>query len=247
MSPEEALPPECRSARVQLLEPRDGPARGLAVALASWNDETFAARTRILTPAVEAGVACLLLENPFYGGRRRVGQRGTQIGCVSDFVIMGRAVVREAHALMEWAHEAGYARVGVVGYSMGGQMSAMAAALAPRPAHVVAMAPSVTAASVFLDGPLQKDVRWDALGADGRSRLRAILSSLSVLALPPVADPARATLVATRHDAIVPPRDAVAIAEHWRIAPRWLADGHVSAIAFRSHALAQAVIDTFSR
>lgn len=246
-SPEAALPVECRVARVCLLRPRKTVARSLAVVLASWTDEGFVARRRIFTRAVEAGVACLFLENPFYGGRRRIGQRGACLRAVSDIVWMGRAAVRESHALLAWAKSEGYARTGVVGYSMGGQMAAMSAALAPWPVHVVAMAPAATAASVFLDGPLRRDVAWEALGEGGEARLRAILTSLSVLALPPVANPTWATLVGTRHDAIVPPEDAVAIARHWRTGVRWLDDGHVSAIALRSHALAQAVVDTFSR
>ncbi len=246
-SPEALLPRESRIARVRMLAPRTGTASALAVALASWNDETFVARERMLAPVAERGIACLLLENPFYGARRRVGQAGARLGSVSDFVLMGRSAVREAHALMAWGRAEGFDRVGVVGYSMGGQMTAMTAALAPWPVHAVAMAPAVTAASVFLDGPLRRDVAEDALGPGGMARLRAVFSSLSVLALPPVKAPELATLVATRHDAIVPPEDAIAIARHWRIAPRWLDDGHVSAIALRSRALAQAIVDTFTR
>ncbi|HEY8431364.1 MAG TPA: alpha/beta hydrolase family protein, partial [Sandaracinaceae bacterium] len=109
-SPEERLPLESRTARVRLLSPRGGRAGALAVSLASWNDELFAARQRMLAPAVRAGVACLLLENAFYGSRRRVGQRGSRIASVSDFVLMGRATVRESHALVAWARAEGYPR-----------------------------------------------------------------------------------------------------------------------------------------
>lgn len=246
-SPEEKLPLEGRTARVRLLAPRAERAHALAVCLAAWNDEGFAARQRLLAPAASAGIACLLLENAFYGGRRRVGQRGSRLATVSDFVVMGRATVREAHALAAWARAEGYARVGVAGYSMGGQMAAMSAALAPWPVHVVAMAPAVTPASVFLQGPLRRDVAWRALGDRGEERLARVLTSLSVVGLPPVAAPELATLVGTRHDAIVPPDDVMAIAQHWRVSPRWLDDGHVSAIALRARALAQAVVDTFAR
>lgn len=246
-SPEELLPLESQKARVRVLSPRTGRAGALAVALAAWNDEGWEARRRMLGAAVREGVAVVLLENAFYGARRRVGQRGSRVSSVSDFVVMGRATVRESHALLAWARAEGYERVGVVGYSMGGQMAAMSAALAPWPVHVVAMAPAVTPASVFLDGPLRRDVAWAALGEQAVPRLRRVLTSLSVLGLPPVAAPHLATLVGTRHDAIVPPEDAIAIARHWRIAPRWLEDGHVSAIALRPRALAQAVVDTFAR
>lgn len=246
-SPEEGLPLECRTARVALVRPRRREPHALAIVFASWTDETFLARRRLFLPAVEQGIACLLLENPYYGARRRVGQRGACLRTVSDIVWMGRAAVRESHALLAWGRAQGYRRVGLVGYSMGGQMAAMSAALSPWPVHVVAMAPAVTAASVFVKGPLRRDVAWNALGEGGEARLGAILSSLSVLALPPVAKPEWATVVGTRRDRIVPPDDALAIARHWGTWVRWLDDGHVSAIALRSHALAQAVVDTFCR
>lgn len=247
-SPELGLPDECRRARVRLLTGRERRAAALVVVLASWNDQDFRARQRLLVPAVERGeLDALLLENAFYGQRRRAGQEGARIAHVSDFLRMGRATVREAHALLAWGRAQGYARVGVVGYSMGGQMAAMTAALAPWPVHVVAMAPAATPVSVFLDGPLRRDVAWDALGPEGASRLRQVLSGLSVLSLPPVKEPAWATLVGTRHDAIVPPEDVVAIGRHWGVSPRWLDDGHVSALALRVWGLRQAIVDTLAR
>ena len=53
-------------------------------------------------------------------------------------------------------------------------------------------------------------------------------------------------LVGTRRDAIVPPHDTVAIARYWGVHPRWIDDGHVSAVIFRPHAMSQAVIDVFA-
>jgi dienelactone hydrolase len=229
-----------------LLTPRVGEPRAFAVALAAWGDEAFEARRRLVAPAVEHGVAVMLLENAFYGTRRRIGQRGPRLRFVSDFVSMGRATVAEARGLLAWGRAHVAADVGVVGYSMGGQMAAMTASLAPWPVRVVPMAPSASPASVFLEGPLGRDLRWDVLGAGAPRRLRAVMEGLSVLALPAPHDPSRAKLVGTRGDAIVPPRDVDAIARHWGVHPRWLEDGHVSAIALRRRALAQAVIDAFA-
>ncbi len=246
-TPEEMLPIESRVARVRWLKPREGEPRAMAVAMAAWGDEGFAARQRLFADAVRAGISIMLLENPFYGERRRVGQRGARLSTVSDFLLMGRAAVRESHGLIAWARAQGIERVGVVGYSMGGQMAAISAALAPWPLHVVAIATAASPASVFLEGPLERDVAWSALGEGGRARLHKILTSISVLSMPPIRDRDHATLVGTRNDLIVPPRDVAAIARHWRVSPRWLEDGHVSAIALRSHAISQAVVDTFAR
>ena len=154
--------------------------------------------------------------------------------------------MREGHALLRWAREAGYPRVGVVGFSMGGQMAAMTGALCPDPVRIVTIAASTSPATVFLDGPLRRDVAWPHLGADAPARMREVMEALSILSLPPPVDPSLARVIGTRHDEIVRPGDAGAIARHWGVHPRWLDDGHVSAIALRPHALAQAVIDAFA-
>lgn len=243
---EPGLPDESRIARVRLLTPRSGSTGALAIALAAWGDEGFDARRRVYGPVLAQGISLLCVENPLYGGRRRIGQRGAELRTVSDFVLMGRSTVAETRGLIAWARAEGYPRVGVVGFSMGGQMAAMTAALCPWPIRVVAVAPSATPATVFLDGPLGNDLRWSLLGDGGRARLREVMESLSVLALPPPVAPELARLVGTRSDAIVRPGDVGAIARHWGIHPRWIDDGHVSAIALRPHALAQSVIDVFA-
>lgn len=245
VSPDERLPAESRVARVLLVEPREGEARGLVVALSSWGDEGFEDRRRMLAQATAGGVAALILETPFYGARRRVGQEGPRLRYVSDFVAMGRATVLEARALMGWAR-ARYPRVGVTGYSMGAQMAAMSAVLVPWPAHAVIAACALSPARVFFDGPLRADVERAPLGPGGLERLRDAMEGLSVLDLPPPHDPLRVRILGTRADGIVPPGDSGAIARHWGAPVRWLDDGHVSALLWRGHAIGQAVLDAFA-
>ena len=66
------------------------------------------------------------------------------------------------------------------------------------------------------------------------------------LALPQPPDVSGVVLVGTRTDGIIPPADTGAIARHWGVHPRWIDDGHVSAVLRRPHAMAQAVIDAFA-
>jgi hypothetical protein len=245
-SEETALPRECRTARVRLISPR-GKRGAVCIVFAAWGDETFAMRERMFSGVLEHGISLLLFENPFYGSRRRIGQTLSRLCTVSDFVLMGRAAIRDSHALFAWAKADGFDRIGVAGYSMGGQMSAMSAALASFPMVTVAMAPAASAASVFLDGPLRRDLDWRSLGADGETKLRALFGSLSVLELPRPIEPGWAVLVGTKRDLIVKPDDVRAIGKYWGVHPRWLDDGHVSAAAFRGHALSQAIVDGFAR
>jgi len=244
-SPDADLPPEARIARVKRIAPRDRPSVGSVVMLASWNDEGFEDRSRFAARAVAHGVTALILENPFYGRRRRVGQRGPRLRTVADFVAMGRATVLEARALMAWARRDG-PRVGVAGFSMGGQMAGLSASLCPWPVRAVLVASAISPARVFFDGPLHADVRRAPLGPDGLGRLRDVMESFSLLDLPPPRDPSLARLVGTRADAIVPPGDTRAIARHWGAPARYLDDGHVSAVVFRPHAMGQAIADAFA-
>jgi len=245
-SPDTDLPPEARVARVKRIEPRDGPAKGTVVVLAAWGDEGFSDRSRLVARAVEQGVTALLLENPFYGQRRRVGQRGARLRTVADFVAMGRATVLEARSLMAWARAQRYPRVGVAGFSMGGQMAGLGATLVPWPVRAVLVASAISPARVFFDGPLHVDVRRAPLGPGGLERLRDVMESISLLDVPPPRDPALARLVGTRADGIVPPGDTGAIARHWGAPARYLEDGHVSAMVLRPHAMGQAIADAFA-
>jgi dienelactone hydrolase len=158
---------------------------------------------------------------------------------------MGRATVTEARALLAWGR-ARYERIGVAGYSMGGQMAAMTAALCPWPVRFAGVATSVSPARVFFDGPLRSDVASAPLGEGGLSKLRVIMERLNVLDLDPPCDVEHAVLVGTRADAIVPPSDTGAIARHWGVHPRWINEGHMSTVIFRPHAMAQAVVDAFA-
>ena len=112
-SPDPDLPLEVRRVRVRRIEPRTGETRALAVALGAWGDEGFEARRRLLSPVVRAGVAVLVPEIPYYGARRRVGQRGARLREVMDLALMGRATVREARGLLSWARRQGFENVGV--------------------------------------------------------------------------------------------------------------------------------------
>lgn len=244
LSPDLDLPPESRLMRVRLIEPQGGDARALVVVLASWRDEDARMRTKLVGGAAHSGVAVLIPECPFYGNRRRVGQVGASLRYASDFVAMGRGAIKEARALLAWARSR-YASVGVAGFSMGGQIAAMTAALSPWPIRVVSVAAATSPARVFFDGPLIADVRNAPLGEDGLTRLRSIMEGLDVLELP-IPHDVRALLVGTRADAIVPPADTDAIARYWGVHPRWIDAGHVSLVLWRPHAMTQAVVDVFA-
>jgi len=234
-----------RHARVRILEPAD-PARAAVLLMAAAGDQGFTARETFAASLVRAGTAVLVLENPFYGNRRPVGQAGTALRTVSDLALMVSTAVREGRALTAWLRSR-HGRVGVAGYSMGGQVAALIAGASPFPLAVAAAAPPVTQASVFVRGYLRHLVDLDALGGpEARALLERRLSRLDVRALPPPPRGSSMVVVGARRDGIVPPADPAAIAEHWGAELRWIEAGHVSAVLFHAEALRRAVRDALA-
>lgn len=252
-SPEPRLPPVARRARVRMLRPAGGEPRAACLHLASSGDEGFGMRLRFAAPLLQQGIAALVLENPYYGERRPTGQPGPALRTVSDMVLMATAAVRESRSLLAWLEGRGQRRLGVCGYSMGGQMSALVAATWPRPMALAALAPSDSPASVFTEGLLKTHPRWDALrrpdGSEDRARaeLRQLFLRYAVSALAPPVEPRAAVVVANREDGVVPPSDAERIARRWGCELRWLPGGHVSAVLLEQPAMRRALADAFAR
>jgi pimeloyl-ACP methyl ester carboxylesterase len=252
-SPEARLPPVTRRARVRMLRPAVRELRAVCLHFAASGDEGFAMRLRFAAPLLEHGIAALVLENPYYGERRPAGQRGAALRTVSDMVLMATATVREGRSLLAWLEAQGHRRLGVAGYSMGGQMCAMVAVTWPRPLAVAALAPSDSPASVFTEGLLKTYPRWEALrrpgGSDERARaeLRQFFLRYAVSGLPPPVEPRAAVVVANREDGVVPCADAERIARRWGCELRWLDGGHVSAALLEHPAMRRAVADAFAR
>lgn len=252
-SPEERLPAELREARVRRLAPAAGPPRATVLLLAASGDQGYRVRTALAQPLVANGIAALLLENAYYGRRRPRGQRGVAVRTVYDFSLMAFATVKEAKALVAAAHAEGTGRVGVAGYSMGGNMAAMVAGAAPFEVAAVPMAPSSSPAAVFTEGVLRACPDLCALAENGedreetRARLRAFLAGFDATHLPPPRSPRAAIVVGTRGDGFVPPSEMARLASHWGCELRWLSAGHASAYLFQREALRRAVVDALGR
>ncbi|MFT3913237.1 MAG: alpha/beta hydrolase family protein [Anaeromyxobacteraceae bacterium] len=248
-SPERRLPKGSRTARVRLLLPR-GKVRGVALYLAASGDQGFAVRLPFAAPLLEHGLGALVLENAFYGSRRPAAQHAHAVRSVRALGLMAAATLQEGRALLRWLHEVrGVERVGVTGYSMGGQLAAMVGAATPFPVAIVPIAASFSPDSVLREGVLRDVPDWTALGGrDVRERLLETVAPFSVGALPPPVEPRAAIVVGTAFDGVVPPQEMVKLAHHWRGSElRWLPAGHVSAVLRHQPAMREAVRDAFER
>ena len=205
------LPIQSRAASVELWSPPTGD-RAVVVILPAWNEEGFDRRRLLARPLVDLGVSSLLLEAPFYGGRRPDAWSSASvqpIRTVADFMLLGYSIVVEATALLREMRSIG--TPGVTGYSMGGSLAALTAALSPFPVAAAPLAASNSPEAVVFDGMLGNGVSWGHFEED-EDRLRSVLDAANTLRHPARPHHATAVLVAATGDAFVPPSASHAIA-----------------------------------
>ncbi|XP_033489020.1 protein ABHD18 [Epinephelus lanceolatus] len=160
------LPPEAVKARFQFIVPKRWQKnRPVCVHLAGTGDHFFwRRRTLMARPMVkEAGMASLLLENPYYGYRKPKDQLRSCLKNVSDLFVMGGALILESTVLLRWLEREGYWPLGMTGISMGGYMASLAVTNWPKPIPLIPCLSWSTASSVFTTGVLSKAVNWTEL------------------------------------------------------------------------------------
>jgi hypothetical protein len=215
--------------------------------MAAWNDHGYRTRTDLALRLAAAGIASVILENPYYGERRPDGA-AQPISTVADFAVMGRAAFEEGRSVLTHLRTEGV--VGVSGYSMGGNIAALVGAAMSFPVAIAPLAPSHSPGPVYLDGVLRHGIDWTALGGEqtAAGRLREALTAASVLAIPAESHTAKAVLVAARSDGYVPRRATIDLHRHWPGSElRWVRGGHATVLWWRKGALVDAITGSFDR
>ncbi len=248
-SPARYLPEAGRLARARFVGPPAGADRAV-VLMASWNDQGYEGRRKLAADLAARGIAAAMLEQPLYGERRAEPGDEQPIATVADFMWMGRAAVLEGRVLADHLRRRGY-RVGVTGYSMGGNMAGFLAATMPFPVAPALLAAPFSPGPPFLHGILRNTVDWEALGGDSpevRERLGRILFSASILRFPAPLHTRAAVLVAATRDGYIPTAAAQAIHRHWPGSElEWVNGGHGTLLWFHRDRLVEAVVRSFER
>ncbi|KAE8630374.1 hypothetical protein XENTR_v10000803 [Xenopus tropicalis] len=163
----DVMPSESVIARFQFIVPKEWKRkyRPVCIHLAGTGDHYYwRRRTLMARPMIkEAGMASLLLENPYYGCRKPKDQVRSSLKNVSDLFVMGGALVLESAALLHWLEREGYGPLGMTGISMGGHMASLAVTNWPKPIPLVPCLSWSTASGVFTTGVLSKAVNWREL------------------------------------------------------------------------------------
>jgi hypothetical protein len=245
VSPLSVLPKEARIAHVRAWL-RDGNSAACLI-LAASRDEGYKTRQHVFGPLVNRGVDLYFLENPFYGRRRTAAS--ASLDTFSDHVLMNLGSVWEARALLQHLRTS-YAKLAVAGYSMGGHMAAITAAVSPFPLACSALATGASAAPIYTKGLLSWSVDLEALAGDpalrssAKQRLHLLIGMADVTRHPPPMRSDAAVIVGGIRDGYVLPSEIQRLHEHWpQSTLRWLSAGHVTALIRYRRDLRDAVAD----
>lgn len=237
------LPSAARAVTVEFTEPASGTGP-IAILLPAWNDHDFDQRRRLGALLLDHGIGSIIFDIPLYGSRRLTSEREPAIRTVADFAIMGLGAVREARALAALFHRP----TGYVGFSMGGNLAALASATSESPVATATLAASHSPGPVYLDGVLSRAIAWDALGGRSESgSLREVLTGASVLRYPARPHHRSAVLVAAERDGFVPMSAAAQLADHWGAELRRIPGGHATALWRHRRSLGDAMAASFER
>lgn len=217
------------------------------VILAASRDEGYKTRERVFRSLVSRGIDLYFLENPFYGRRRT--SSSPSLETFSDHVLMNLASVCEARALLEYLRGS-YNRLTVAGYSMGGHMAAITAAVFPYPVACAALATGASAAPIYTRGLLSWSVNLKALAEnqrqrhEARDRLHRMIEIADLTRLTPPIRTDAAFLVGCVRDGYVLTGEVKRLHQHWPGSTlRWIPAGHVTGLFFFRSALCDAVLD----
>lgn len=162
------VPKEVEKASFQMIFPmqwKHNKLRPVCIHLAGTGDHFFWRRRLLMAKPLlkEAGIASILLENPFYGSRKPKGQLRSSLHNVSDLFVMGGCLILESQALLHWCKQQGFGPLGITGISMGGHMASLAATNWHEPLSLIPCLSWSTASAVFTQGVMSGAIPWKTL------------------------------------------------------------------------------------
>ena len=233
-SPFAELPPAVATAHVREWTRVGNPAA--CVVLAASRDEGYWIREQVFLPLTSRGIDLFLLESPYYG-LRRDGRSPSEI-TVADHGLMALGMVLEARALLDHLNLQ-YRKLAVAGYSMGGHMAALTAAVTPLPVACAALATGASASAIYTRGLLSWSVDFKTLGGDSaRERLRKLFDTADITNFRPPVRVDTAVVSGCTSDGYVLPSETERLHRHWKHSElRWIEAGHFSALLTHRRAL----------
>lgn len=198
-------------------------------------------------PFLRHGFSVVFLAHPLHFERTPRGTFSGELTVSADVVLtveVFRQGVIDMLGAANWLRSRGEARIGLVGYSLGGYLAGLAAAVRDDWSFVVLGGTGDSPVSPILDTSLGKNIREDLRACHmlDRSRLTKAWKIISPGALLPKVPRERILLVAGRYDRIMLPTSVRRLWNAWRRPTlQWLSRGHYTLLATNSGFLKRAV------
>lgn len=169
---------------------------------------------------------------PLHGPRSVGAKSGDQFldGDLTDLLHAEMQTLWDLRRTLAWLrrHEP-EARVGVLGFSLGGYNTALLSGYEQDLDFVIAGIPVVDLASALWRALPPAHLRYFAARGLDETRYRRLLAPVSPLSRPPLQPVERRHIFAATGDRIVHPEHPLALAEHWQVPVTWYQGSHLSA------------------
>lgn len=198
-------------------------------------------------PFLKAGFSVAFVIHPFHMERTPRGSYSGELVVSADVHLTVQAFrqgVVDLIGTADWLRARGHRRVGVMGYSLGGYLAGIMAAVRGDWTFVVLGGAGDGAVSPILDTPLGKNIREDlqACGMLDRGKLTRAWRIISPGAFRPRVPKDRILLVAGRYDRIMLPQSVRRLWNAWdRPTLHWLKRSHYTLLATNGGLLAHAI------
>ncbi|HEY6258356.1 MAG TPA: alpha/beta hydrolase family protein [Xanthobacteraceae bacterium] len=166
-------------ARAQIYESRH---RDRAIVLLPYWNAPRAAAAPFGALLARCGVTCVQLSLPYHDERRTPGSGfARELACENLGLTLraNRQAVLDARACLSWLEREGYARIGIVGVSIGASIASIVAALDPRVSAAALLLMADDFAEVVWTGSATRHVRASLERAFSRDDVRAAWSIIS--------------------------------------------------------------------
>ncbi|HKB07725.1 MAG TPA: hypothetical protein VKF61_05540, partial [Candidatus Polarisedimenticolia bacterium] len=198
-------------------------------------------------PFVRAGFSVAFVAHPLHFERTPPGSYSGELVVSADVVLTVEAFrqgVIDMIGAASWLRAEGHGTIGLFGYSLGGYLAGIMAAVRDDWAFAVLGGAGDSPVSPILDTPLGRNLREDleACGMLDREKLRRAWKVISPAAFRPRIPKERILLIAGRYDRIMLPASVRRLWRAWGRPPiRWMNRGHYALLAtnrgLMSHAL----------
>ncbi len=168
---------------------------------------------------------------PLHGPRRAGFKSGDQFldGDLVDLIHAEAQTLWDIRRTLAWLrqHEP-EARVGVLGYSLGGYNAALLAGYERELDFVVAGIPVIDLATALWGVLPPAHLRYFSARGLDETRYRRLLAPVSPLSKPALQDHDRLHIFAATGDRIVQPEHPLALSQHWQTPVHWYQGSHLS-------------------